>query len=870
VHALTQQLTTALHFTHVPHTYRNRIFPIHKLVFNALRSLSQTPTPSNFAFSRFAYLINLQASLNISFQLLCDRSSTHQLSYFWHALSEADKASYTGRTAYGTQRTQGHCRGLMDQYKFREHITQRITAAHNSTFYRHVIRTAEPGSFFFTPIILIANADAIHFEKLLIKSMHNLALNDTCPYPNRIPTLISTQKLNTRKNSKRKTKQRKHSRTNRTLRIAQGLTPPGTNATFTPLKPQLFRVHKQRFFYHRLSSLLHDNLHTVISVHFYPGRPHTHKHHTYNTFGPTLVMFCGRVYTLWEVLHLLLSPHFVGRVSMLPVRRHTRTQQLLVKLGKPLQYPINTIVRIAPHFTALDWLSFFRNTHKFAERKMAMTARRHIKTFMFNTYHITTKQLVAGLQTNIVLHHHPNTNTHFVRTCQQLILSAHAREHPQFSSLLPQHSFLTVKRNKTVGELLFNYRSITDSFDPTKPPPCLTPKLCKHGHYLKLPYELDRNTAALCRNVNAPALLSGPDNIADITTALTDLLQRLRLFLPPLTDNIALSYISQPDYDMTCFFFKDSLLSLHNSQINHALHFFMQHKSLSDPYIFLSLIHAAHTSLPSLKTQKPDTGFLTLLRNVFPHIHILFSHPLHMHKRNTSFTAYLPQKPSLSEDFTALGSLGTPWSFTWDTECCLAVPPLELARDTLVWANLSLNTQPYLHNTHIFIILPLSFQCSYPTLTRAAYGFSNLAQSPAPNYHCPFQLIILSRHKNPHILSTLLNTWRHSFLFTTLNTTTTTTLAGKPCSAILCNRALKLVWPASTSLCLASTTFHQNLTPPHLYNSRLPLHTFLLSLHLKTNITHTTDREEILTSFSNIIKHNAPTQQTYNHSHTLK
>jgi hypothetical protein len=427
----------------------------------------------------------------------------------------------------------------MAQYKYRAQITQHITPANNSKFYRHVIRTAQPGSFFFTPIILIANIDAHDFEQILIRSMHYFALNDPHAFPNHVPSIVTTLKSATHRNTKRKTKQRKRTQKRHSQRLHTALTSTQKTPTFTfiPITPQLFRVHTERCFYYRLSSLLQNNLHKVIAVHFYPGRPHTNTYHTYHTFGPTLITICDRVYTLWEALNSLLKPSFSGRFLLLPVRRRTLNERLLRRLGRPLLYPITTITSIAPHFNALHWLSFFRNTHKFADRKMATIARKHIKSFLFKSYQITTKQIVTGLHTNIVLHHHPNTQTHTARSCQQLILSAHAREHPQLSNLFPTKSFLTIKRNKTLGELLFNYRSITDSFDPANPPPCLTPKRCKHGHFLLLPYELDRQTAELLRNINAPAFLSSPNNVAEITTAFIDLLQRIRTFLPLLHDN---------------------------------------------------------------------------------------------------------------------------------------------------------------------------------------------------------------------------------------------------------------------------------------------------------------------------------------------
>ena len=151
-------------------------------------------------------------------------------------------------------------------------ITQRITTAHNSTFYRHVIRTAQPGSFFFTPIILIANTDAHEFEQLLIRSLHNKALNDPLSFQKRIPSITSTHKLATARNTKRRTqKRRRQTKAQQAKRATQTSTKPRKTPTFAPITPQLFRVHKQQHFYYRLSSLLCDNINKVISDIFIIG-----------------------------------------------------------------------------------------------------------------------------------------------------------------------------------------------------------------------------------------------------------------------------------------------------------------------------------------------------------------------------------------------------------------------------------------------------------------------------------------------------------------------------------------------------------------------------------------------------------------------
>ena len=155
---------------------------------------------------------------------------------------------------------------------------------------------------------------------------------------------------------------------------------------------------------------------------------------------------------------------------------------------------------------------------------------------------------------------------------------------------------------------------------------------------------------------------------------------------------------------------------------------------------------------------------------------------------------------------------------------------------------------------------------TYPKSTRAILLFPKPSNSPAPNYAQPFQLIILSSHINSRNITSLTRTWSQTYHTKTHNPpgwdhTLTTKLFHKP--------ALTLVWSTRKSLTQQITTYQQNLPPTQLLSNRLPLHTNTKP-QLKTNIALQTDREQILKQFTNIIKHKANKQNTYNHSHKLK
>ena len=315
---------------------------------------------------------------------------------------------------------------------------------------------------------------------------------------------------------------------------------------------------------------------------------------------------------------------------------------------------------------------------------------------MFKAYKITTKQLNTGVSTNISLFYHPSTCVPAVKHCQHLLIAAHHSIRPQLACVLPEHTYTTLKRNTTLGDLLFNYRSVDKNYRLDSPPACCGLETCtsdKHG--LLMPQQLPQAHTQVLRNLGQPAVLRNNVNVRQVYDALVTLSSNLHVYTQSDTHQPPpISLISENDTYLTIFNFPKTF-KIYNTRLNFLMFWYLKYQDVRTPHVCLTTLHRVLepcTHLSSLP--RPSTVFFDFVLTACGPFHELFSHPSRAYTSlRTTYTTWLPSQTRTQSAFRLFGSRGTPWEYRWVSPVMILCPPiiLEMANHVCTWLNRSFN-----------------------------------------------------------------------------------------------------------------------------------------------------------------------------------